>query len=374
MKLLKINRDTLLKPLQSVIGIVERKHTLPILSNVLIEKRQNTLTLIATDLEIQISAQIFHEETDQEFSLTTSARKLQDICRAFEENTTLSLDREEAKIQVKAGRSRFSLQTLPAEDFPRINTIGDSESENVIKISQGTLKKLLDQVQYAMAQQDIRYYLNGLLLITDKHGIKMVATDGHRLALVMHASNDDEVANVQQQEVILPRKSVIELVKLLSDDDEPVTIEIGSNQVKFSFSNIVMVSKIVEGKFPDYTKVVPSNYQNHISIDRSLLLHALQRTSILSNEKFSGVRLVLTQNSLRILCNNNEQEEAQEELEIEYDGTPLDIGFNVRYLLDVLNNLHDEKVVCSFGDVNSSALITRPENQDFKYVVMPMRI
>ncbi len=233
---------------------------------------------------------------------------------------------------------------------------------------------LLDRVQYAMAQQDIRYYLNGLLLITDEDGIKMVATDGHRLALVMQNNTDIRKEGTIHQEVILPRKSVIELVKLLNDSEEPISIEIGQNQVRFTFSNIVMVSKIVEGKFPDYTKVVPNNYQNHITINRSLLLHALQRVSILSNEKFSGVRLVLTQNSLRILCNNNEQEEAQEELEIDYEGLPLDIGFNVRYLLDVLNNLDDEKIVCSFGDVNSSALITRPENANFKYVVMPMRI
>lgn len=372
MKLLKINRDTLLKPLQSVIGIVERKHTLPILSNVLIEKKQNCLTLIATDLEIQISAQILLDDSEQEFSVTTSARKLQDICRAFDEETTLTLDREEAKIQVKAGKSKFNLQTLPAEDFPRINVIGNDA--NTINISQGSLKMLLDRVQYAMAQQDIRYYLNGLLLITDADGIKMVATDGHRLALVMQNNTDIRKEDTIHQEVILPRKSVIELVKLLDDSEEPISIKIGQNQVRFTFSNIVMVSKIVEGKFPDYTKVVPNNYQNHITINRSLLLHALQRVSILSNEKFSGVRLVLTQNSLRILCNNNEQEEAQEELEIDYEGLPLDIGFNVRYLLDVLNNLDDEKIVCSFGDVNSSALITRPDNANFKYVVMPMRI
>lgn len=371
MKLLKINRDTLLKPLQSVIGIVERKHTLPILSNVLIEREQDHLTLIATDLEIQISAQIDHNESGEEFAATVSARKLQDICRAFEEDTLLTLDREEAKIQVKAGKSRFSLQTLPAADFPRINAM--NESQSLIKIPQGILKKLLDRVQYAMAQQDIRYYLNGLLLITDADGIKLVATDGHRLAFVTH-TNTDNSSNTIQQEVILPRKSVVELVKLLNDNDEIVTIEIGQNQVRFTFSNIVMVSKIVEGKFPDYNKVIPSNYQNQVTINRNVLLHALQRTSILSNEKFSGVRLVLTQNSLRILCNNNEQEEAQEELEIDYNGTPLDIGFNVRYLLDVLNNLTDEQIVCSFGDVNSSALITRPENSDFKYVVMPMRI
>jgi DNA polymerase III subunit beta len=375
MQLIEISRDALLKPLQSVIGIVERRHTLPILSNVLIEKVQNELTLMATDLEIQISTKIDCKDNDnkdnQEFSITVSAKKLQDICRAFSEEILLTLNKEDTKIQVKAGRSRFSLQTLPAEDFPKITALNGIL--NTIKIPQNTFKMLLDRVQYAMAQQDIRYYLNGLLLITEPGFIKVVATDGHRLALIMHsiALQSEESKG---QEVILPRKSVIELIKLLNDSDEEVTIDIGQNQVKFAFSNTVMISKIVEGKFPDYNKVVPTNHQNNIVINRIQILHALQRASILSNEKFSGVRLVLTQNTLRIICSNNEQEEAQEELEIYYEGMPLDIGFNVRYLLDVLNNLDDEEIICSFGDVNSSALITSPNNDNFKYVVMPMRI
>lgn len=373
MQLIEISRDAILKPLQSVIGIVERRHTLPILSNVLIEKNRSTLTLMATDLEIQISTQIPCDDSDPEFSITVSAKKLQDICRAFSEDTLIALDKEESKVQVKAGKSRFNLQTLPSEDFPKISALSDSQ--NTIKLSQGTLRKLFDSVQYAMAQQDIRYYLNGLLLINDSKTIKVVATDGHRLALISHTSeqNNPEEGFIKQ-EVILPRKSVIELIKLLNDSDEEVIIDLGQNQVRFTFSNIVMISKIVEGKFPDYNKVVPTNYQNIVELNRIQLLHALQRASILSNEKFSGVRLVLTQNSLRIICSNNEQEEAQEELEINYEGTPLDIGFNVRYLLDVLNNFNDENVICSFGDVNSSALITVPGNDDFKYVVMPMRI
>jgi len=375
MQLIEISRDALLKPLQSVIGIVERRHTLPILSNVLIEKTQNQLTLMATDLEIQISTQIPCVDNNQEFSITVSAKKLQDICRAFDEETTIILDKEDNKVQVKAGKSHFSLQTLPAEDFPKISAL--AESQRTIKLSQGSLKKLLDSVQYAMAQQDIRYYLNGLLLIDDASNIRVVATDGHRLALITHSTGtkpEQETESAKKQEVILPRKSIIELIKLLNDSDDEVIIEIGQNQVRFSFSNIIMISKIVEGKFPDYNKVVPINYQNKVEINRIQLLHALQRASILSNEKFSGVRLVLTQNSLRIICSNNEQEEAQEELEINYEGTPLDIGFNVRYLLDVLNNSHDENITCSFGDVNSSALITVPSNDNFKYVVMPMRI
>mgnify|MGYP001279775928 CR=1 FL=1 len=372
MQLIEISRDAILKPLQSVIGIVERRHTLPILSNVLIEKSENQLTLMATDLEIQISTQIPYENSHEDFSITVSAKKLQDICRAFTEDTTIALDKDDNKIRVRAGNSNFSLQTLPSSDFPKISAINDSQ--RTIKLPQNTLRKLLDSVQYAMAQQDIRYYLNGLLLIDDTINIRVVATDGHRLALISHALDNDGADTSKKQEVILPRKSVIELIKLLNDSEDEVIIDIGLNQVRFSFANIVMISKIVEGKFPDYNKVVPINYQNSVEINRIQLLHALQRASILSNEKFSGVRLVLTQNSLRIICSNNEQEEAQEELEIKYEGTPLDIGFNVRYLLDVLNNFNDENVICSFGDVNSSALITVPGNDDFKYVVMPMRI
>ena len=371
MHLLTIKRDELLKPLQSVIGIVERRHTLPILSNVLIEKSAHQLTLMATDLEIQISAKINYDDPNQEFSITVSAKKLQDICRAFSEETTFSFDKEDSRILVKAGKSRFTLQTLPSEDFPKIATLIDSKQ--TITIPQKTLKQLLNQVQYAMAQQDIRYYLNGLLLITEPNKIKVVATDGHRLAMVSHDLPQlDDTTDLQ--EVILPRKSVIELIKLMEDNEEDVTIEIGLNQAKFSFSNIVMISKIVEGKFPDYNKVIPTNYQNNITIDRTVLLQALQRAAILSNEKFSGVRLVLTQNSMRILCSNTEQEEAQEELEVSYEGIPLDIGFNIKYLLDVLNNMIDEKIICSFGDVNSSGLITAPSDDNFKYVVMPMRI
>ena len=226
-----------------------------------------------------------------------------------------------------------------------------------------------------MAQQDIRYYLNGLLLVLESKLLRVVATDGHRLCMACSPLESAvETEADLAQEVILPRKTVIELIKLLADTDEEVMIEIGQNQTRFSFSNIILVSKIVEGKFPDFNRVIPSDYQNHIQIDRILLLQSLQRASILSNEKFRGVRLVLTQNSLRIICNNNEQEEAQEEIEVSYAGEPLDIGFNVNYLLDVLTNLSNTSITLSFGDANSSGLFTIPNNECFKYVVMPMRI
>lgn len=373
MLLIQTNRDEILKPLQAVIGIVERRHTLPILSNVLIEKTQAGLSVMATDLEIQITATSSCQEDISDFAVTVAAKKLQDICRAFPESAQLSLENDDSRLQIKVGKSRFNLQTLPASDFPKL--VQSSESKAVIKLGQKTLRNLLNQVQYAMAQQDIRYYLNGLLMVIEPSMLRVVATDGHRLSMATHPlENNGERPADTNHEVILPRKTVIELIKLLADTDEEVSIEIGQNQTRFAFSNIVLVSKIVEGKFPDYNRVIPANYQNHMQISRSVLHQALQRASILSNEKFRGVRLVLTQDSLRIICNNNEQEEAQEEIEVNYTGDPIDIGFNVNYLLDALVNIEEDTVILSFGDANSSGLFTMPGNDNFKYVVMPMRI
>jgi DNA polymerase-3 subunit beta len=373
MLLIQTNRDALLKPLQSVIGIVERRHTLPILSNILIEKNGDNLSVIATDLEIQITATSICQDEYSDFSVTASAKKLQDICRAFPEESKIALEKDDSRLQIKVGKSRFNLQTLPANDFPKL--VPSGENRSYLKTTQKTLKNLLNLVQYAMAQQDIRYYLNGLLLVVENKLLRVVATDGHRLAMACSPhENTENSTEASNQEVILPRKTVIELIKLLGDSDEEVTIEIGQNQTRFSFGNIILVSKIVEGKFPDYNRVIPSDYQNHIQIDRILLLQSLQRASILSNEKFRGVRLVLTQNSLRIICNNNEQEEAQEEIEVSYAGDPLDIGFNVNYLLDVLTNISNGSITLSFGDANSSGLFNIPGNECFKYVVMPMRI
>jgi len=373
MLLIQTNRDALLKPLQSVIGIVERRHTIPILSNILIEKTGENLSIVATDLEIQITATSICQDELPDFSITTSAKKLQDICRAFPESSQISLEKDDSRLQIKVGKSQFNLQTLPSNDFPKL--VPSGENRYCLKTTQKTLKYLLNLVQYAMAQQDIRYYLNGLLLVVESKLLRVVATDGHRLGMACSPlENIEDTEERSPQEVILPRKTVIELIKLLSDKDEEVTIEISQNQTRFYFANIILVSKIVEGRFPDYNRVIPADYQNHIQIDRILFLQSLQRASILSNEKFRGVRLVLTQNSLRTICNNSEQEEAQEEIEVSYTGEPLDIGFNVNYLLDVLTNLNNNSITLSFGDANSSGLFTIPGNEYFKYVVMPMRI
>lgn len=369
MNLIRMEREIFLKPLLAVAGIVEKRHTLPILSNVLISKSDGTLSFIATDLEIQITASIAMASDTPDFSITASAKKLHDICRSLPEKTEIEIEKlQDHRLNLKGGKSKFNLQTLPAEDFPKF--AAQSSPVGEITMSQGRFRELVHRVMYAMAQQDIRYYLNGLLLVVGEEGIKFVSTDGHRLALVSMKIE----SGCQPCEIILPRKTVTELFKLLAESDETLRIEVGTTQVKFCFENIVVVSKVVDGKFPDYNKVIPAAHPNEFVVNRLDFLQALQRASILSNEKIRGVRLVLTQNSLRIICSNSEQEEAQEEMEIAYAGDPLDIGFNVTYLLDVLNNLDVENVMCGFNDANSSGLITIPGNDDFKYVVMPMRI
>ncbi len=369
MKLLQISRDALLKPLQVVTGIVEKRHTLPILSNVLLEKKDGQLDLIATDLEIQISTSCEAAGSAKEDqSLTVSARKLQDILRSLPEEAEVVLDAQANRVQLKAGKSRFNLQTLPAADFPMLGDAGAPLAQ--VQLPQKALRELLSLAQFAMAQQDIRYYLNGMLVVLEGDEMKVVATDGHRLS---YASGRVEQAQ-EKREVILPRKAVLELSRLLADTDEPVNIQIYAGQVRFRFGSVDMVTKLIDGKFPDYTRVIPANYQKHITLTRTELLQALQRAAILSNEKFRGVRWMLTANALRISCTNNEQEEAQEELEVDYSGDALDVGFNITYLLDVLNHVHAERIDCAFGDANSSMLVTLPDNPDYRYVVMPMRI
>jgi len=368
MKILDIDRDALLRPLQAVSGIVERRHTLPILSNVLLETDGQKLKLLTTDLEIQVSTEARLTKAGNQKAVTVSARKLQDILRALPEETLVTLDGEEGRLVVRAGKSRFNLQTLPAQEYPRLVQAGTDVTS--IELPQKQLRSMLQLVQYAMAQQDIRYYLNGLLLLVDKDELTMVATDGHRLAYVTSKVEGSH----PRAEVIVPRKAVLELVKLLGEAGEQVMIEISPAQARFVFADIDLVSKVIDGKFPDYSRVIPGNYKNRFVVPRLALLQALQRAAILSNEKFRGVRWVLTANSLRIICTNAEQEQAEEELEIDYGGEPLDVGFNITYLLDVLNNLGVEEVDCSLGDANSSMLMMVPGDKGFKYVVMPMRI
>jgi DNA polymerase III subunit beta len=367
MQLKQIPRDALLKPLQAVAGIVERRHTLPILANVLLEQKDGRLFVTATDLEMQITADTELEGKEAQ-AVTVAARKLQDLLRALPDEAVLNVDATGGKMTVRAGRSRFNLQTLPAADYPRIG-LGDEQLQT-LTLPQRDLRGLLKAAEFAMAQQDIRYYLNGMLLVFDGATLQAVATDGHRLSW----ASLDVPGNYQRQEVIIPRKTVLELGKLLGDSGDPVTIDILSNQIRFRFANIELVSKVVDGKFPDYNRVIPTGHAKRIELARPELLAALQRAAILSNEKFRGVRLVLGAGQLRIICTNSEQEEAEEELEVAYKGDALDIGFNITYLLDVLQNVSVDRVQLAFGDSNSSALVTLPERDDYKYVVMPMRI
>jgi DNA polymerase III subunit beta len=368
MNLAKAKRDELLGPLSAVSGIIERRHTLPILSNVLIERAQDTLAFLATDIEIQIAARSGIGAPAEARAVTVGARKLLDILRALPEGAEVVLQQQDKRLLVKAGKSRFTLQTLAAEDFPRLaKPAGESAK---FEMEQKALRRLLSLVQYAMAQQDIRYYLNGLLMVVEEGSLKLVATDGHRLAYAALKLG----AQLPRQEVIVPRKTVLELGKLLADSDQPVKIEIAATQAAFSFGSIDLVSKLIDGKFPDYTRVIPAGHKNRLQIEREPLRQALLRAAILSNEKFRGVRWVLADGSLKIVSSNAEQEEAHEELEVKYAGDALDIGFNVNYLLDVLNNVSGDGIECAFGDSASSALITYGAEKDFKYVVMPMRI
>jgi DNA polymerase-3 subunit beta len=366
--MIKAKRDELLAPLAAVSGIIERRHTLPILSNVLIDGSAETLSFLATDIEIQISARSALAGSRDARALTVGARKLLDILRALPEDAEVSLQPQDKRLVVKAGRSRFSLQTLPAEDFPRLAKATGEVAR--FALPQKALRHLLGLVQYAMAQQDIRYYLNGLLMVVEGGELKVVATDGHRLAFAALPLG----ASLPRQEAIVPRKTVVELTKLLADSDDEVSIELSGTQAAFSFGAIELVSKLIDGKFPDYTRVIPTQHKNRLQIEREPLRQALQRAAILSNEKFRGVRWVLTDGSLKIVSSNADQEEAQEELEVDYAGDALDIGFNVNYLLDVLNNVASSELECAFGDSSSSALISYASEKGFKYVVMPMRI
>ena len=376
MPFIKAPRDALLKPLAVVSGIVERRHTLPILANILIRKEGSAVSFVSTDIEVQITTQAEIGVGDDTVATTVAARKLLDILRALPESGEVALSLTAKKMTVQSGKSRFNLQTLAAEEFP---TVAQPESYLAsFTLPQKTLKHLIAMVHFSMAQQDIRYYLNGLLLVVDGRQVIAVATDGHRLAYCAVETDGVEGASVEgvtgRHEVIVPRKSILELQRLLGDGDAPVTIDLAANQVRFSFDQVELVSKLVEGKFPDYQRVIPSGYSKSFSIGRDDWLRALQRVAILTTDKFKGVRFVLSEDAVKISSTNADQEDAQDEIEIAFPHGSLDIGFNVSYLLDVLNNLKNETVQVSVGDSNSSALITLPENESFKYVVMPMRI
>ncbi|KNH08831.1 DNA polymerase III beta subunit [Candidatus Burkholderia brachyanthoides] len=369
MQLVKTERDNLLRPLQTVSGIVERRHTLPILANLLITKNGADVSFLSTDLELQITTRADFGVGSDQIATTVAARKLLDILRAMPSgDVVLDLSDKRLMVRVRSGKSRFALQTLAADEFPTVIQATDFGAS--LSVPQKTFRQLLGMVYFAMAQQDIRYYLNGMLLVVDGDQLMAVATDGHRLAF----SSMKIEGSFARQEVIIPRKTILELQRLLEDIDDTLKIDIASTQVKFTFGQVELVSKLVEGKFPDFQRVIPKSHKNTFEIGREELQRSLQRAAILTSDKFKGVRCLVEPGQLKIMSTNADQEEAQEELEIAYQGDSVDIGFNVTYLLDVLANLKIDTLKVSLGDTNSSALITIPENEEFKYVVMPMRI
>ena len=370
MQIVKAGREALLKPLQVVSGIVERRQTLPILANILVRKDGERVSFTATDLEIQIQTHAELGSGKDSTATTVSARKLVDILRALPE-ADVALSLAGKKLTVQSGKSRFNLQTLAAEEFP---TVAQAEFSTDFAVPAASLKYLLSMVHFAMAAQDIRYYLNGMLLVLDGTVVRAVATDGHRLALCEVTRDGADAGAAGKVEVIIPRKTILELMRLLPDSDDAVRVQMAANQVKFSFGPIELISKLVEGKFPDYTKVIPAGNTKVFTVAREAIMAALARTAILTTDRFKGVRWVLAPSALKVSSTNADQEEAQEELEIDYSGDGLDIGFNVSYLLDVLGNLKSEQVKFALGDALGSALISMPDSDRFKYVVMPMRI
>ena len=358
-------REAILAPLQAVMGVVERRQTMPILANVLLSAKGQNLSITATDLEVELVASA-NFDIAQGGEITVPGRKLLDICRALPERSNVTLSLEGEKALVRSGRSRFTLSTLPASEFPTIEEINASQT---LTVPQADLRRLIDKTHFSMAQQDVRYYLNGMLLETDAKAMRAVATDGHRLALCEFALDQKGTA----QQVIVPRKGVLEMQRVLGHDGE-VELSIGSNHIRIKVDGVRLTSKLIDGRFPEYSRVIPADPPKLIAAERDQLRAALQRAAILSNEKYRGIRLGIRPNTIVIQAHNPEQEEAEEELEAGYEGEELEIGFNVNYLLDALAAVETEQVELGLTDANSSCLLRSPGSTDAKYVVMPMRL
>lgn len=363
-----VSREALLRPLQLVSGVVERRQTLPVLSNLLLSVDGTSLSMTGTDLEVQLVARLeLDEPAESGGEITVPARKLMDIWRALPEGARVEFSLDDQRAILRSGRSRFQLATLPASEFPSIDE-GGAELE--FSLAQEQLRRLIDRTAFSMAQQDVRYFLNGMLLEVDPEHVRSVATDGHRLAMCTMTPG----AGTGRQQIIVPRKGVLELARLLSEGDEQVEVGIGSNHLVATVGGFTFTTKLVDGKFPDYERVVPRGGQREVLGDRLALREAFQRTAILSNEKYRGVRITLGNETLTVQANNPEQEEAEEAVAVDYDGGSLEIGFNVSYLLDVLGVLDTDRVRITVSDANSSALLEEPDGGDSLYVVMPMRL
>jgi DNA polymerase-3 subunit beta len=362
-------REALLRPLQLVTGAVERRQTLPVLSNLLVKADESGLSLTGTDLEVELVASLSDDVTvEQAGSATIPARKLADIWRSLPDGATVTVQTQADRCILRSGRSRFALATLPVTDFPKVE--GGQEALQ-LRLERGQVQRLLEQTAFSMAQQDVRYFLNGMLLEVTPSHVRTVATDGHRLAMCTLAAR---LGVVDRTQVIVPRKGVLELGRLLSESDGDVSFELSRNHLRATVGGFTLTSKLVDGRFPDYEKVIPRQGTHAVVADRETLRQAFLRASILSNEKYRGVRLVLEPEQLTIQANNPEQEEAEEVVAVEYAGNRLDIGFNVSYLVDVLNALGTASVRLTVADANSSALLEGPGADDSVYVVMPMRL
>jgi DNA polymerase III subunit beta len=359
------DRETLLKPIQAVVGVVERRQTMPILANMLLVADGGRLSVTATDLEVELVASV-ELDVQQPGEVTVPGRKLLDICRALPDGAKVSFVLDKGRVVIKSGRSRFTLSTLPAAEFPAIE---DIQSRRTTEVGRSVLAELINRTHFAMAQQDVRYYLNGMLLELRGDAIRAVATDGHRLAL---CEADADAGDTLQ--VIVPRKGVLELHRLLGGDDGAASVSFGANHLRVTLGDSRLTTKLIDGRFPDYERVLPKGGDKDVIADRQLLREALQRASILSNEKYRGVRLQFAPNLLKIQAHNPEQEEAEDEVEVRYGGPELEIGFNVNYLLDALGALSTDEAEITLTDGNSSCLIREPQNERCKYVVMPMRL
>lgn len=364
---INISREALLKPLQLVSGAVEKRQTLPILGNVLLSTADNQLSLTATDLEVELVSRIDLPDLQKSDDITVPGKKLLDIIRSLPADAVLEISEQKDRLLLRSGKSRFTLSTLPANEFPNVE---DKQVSVEISLPQNELKHLLEQTHFAMAHQDVRYYLNGLLFDLDEHELRLVATDGHRLALATFKKN----FNNQKLSCILPRKGVLELLRLLEDTEEEIVLQFNDNHAKAVTPQFTFTSKLIEGKFPDYQRVIPKNLVNHMTVDADLLKDVLARVAILSNQKYRGVRLHFASDLLRIFANNPEHEEAEEELEVNYSGGVVELGFNVNYLLDVASHLHHGEARISLNDSSSSILIESLQDDSFLYVVMPMRL
>jgi DNA polymerase III subunit beta len=363
---LTASREDILTPLQSVIGVVERRQTMPVLANVLLSARDDRLSITGTDLEVELVAAT-SASVQAAGDITVPGRKLLDIFKALPEKTSITLSTEGDRISLKGGRSRFTLSSLPAAEFPVVDEIN---AQQTLTVGQGEFRRLIDKTHFSMAQQDVRYYLNGMLLETEGKSLRAVATDGHRLALC-----ETELATRAKtaQQVIVPRKGVLELQRILGADGN-LELAVGTNHVRAQVGSIRFTSKLIDGRFPEYGRVIPANPNKLVEADRDVLRAALQRTAILSNEKYRGIRLMLKKDLLTLQAHNPEQEEAEDQIEVSYGGDELEVGFNVNYLLDALAAIESEKVEIGLTDANSSCLIRSPGTTAARYVVMPMRL